>query len=281
VEPRRGRRPRARALWEAGRALILSLPTLNWLDFTETGLRPVAPLEDVLAAAAEAGFTYVGLDDVSVDGRALDDVAALLDTHDLRCTDVGVLRLGDDADAAGLAALATAVGAPTCIAAVFGDVETAVRELRAAADVLAAVDVRIALEHAGYSGLPTLARAVEVCEAVDWERCGLLIDSWHVFHAADDPWSAFTALEPSQIALVHLNDGAPHAGDDPVQGSRFRRLPPGRGSLDLGRFLDVLEAIGYDGVVSFEVLSGDLRARAPLAAAQELLNSRNAIRAIR
>src|SRR5204862_3916563 len=105
VEPRRRRRPGGRVRGEPlrrhdeGLDLILSLPTLNWLDFTSTGPQPVAPLEEVLAAAAGAGFGNVGLDDVSTAGRAPGDVAALLRSNGLRCTDVGVLRIGGDADA--------------------------------------------------------------------------------------------------------------------------------------------------------------------------------------
>jgi sugar phosphate isomerase/epimerase len=240
------------------------------------------PLEDVLAAAAAAGFGHVGLDDVSTAGRSPDEVATLLRLHGLHCTDVGVLRIGDDADAERLAELAAAVAAPTCIAAVYCDVDAAVRELRAAAAVLRSAGVRIALEHAAYGGLPTLEAAVEVCATVGWERCGLLVDSWHVFHTGDDPWSLLAALDASQIALVHLNDGAAETpGADPVEESRFHRLPPGGGALDLARFLEVLEAIGYAGVVSLEVLSAELRRASPLAAARELLVAGGAVRAIR
>jgi sugar phosphate isomerase/epimerase len=287
VEPRGRRRPGGRARGEPlrrhdeGLDLILSLPTLNWLDFTDDGPHPVAPLEDVLAAAAEAGFTHVGLDDVSAAGRDPEEVAALLGALGLRCTDVGVLRIGADADAERLAALAAATAASTCIAAVYGDIRSAAADLRRAADVLDGAGVRIALEHAAYGGLPTLAAAVQVCEAVGWERCGLLVDSWHVFHAGDDPWSLLTALAPSQIALVHVNDGAAGAAADPVRESRFARLPPGRGGLELTRFVAALDAIGYDGVVSLEVLSAELRSSPLLAAAEELHRAGGAVRSIR
>jgi sugar phosphate isomerase/epimerase len=235
----------------------------------------------VLAAAAEAGFTHVGLDDVSTAGRDPEQVAELLGTLGLLCTDVGVLRIGDDPDAERLAELAAATAASTCIGAVYCDTRSAVRELRRAADVLDGAGVRIALEHAAYGGLPTLATAAEVCDTVGWERCGLLVDSWHVFRAGDDPWSVLTTLAPSQIALVHVNDGAARAAADPVRESRFARVPPGRGGLDLTHFLAVLDAIGYDGVISLEVLSEELRRSPPLAAAQELHRSGDAVRAIR
>jgi sugar phosphate isomerase/epimerase len=258
------------------------VPTLNWLDFDDACVRSVAPLEDVLAAAAGAGFAHVGLDDVSVGDREPEDVAALLAEHGLRCTEVGVLRIGAAADPARLAALAAAVGACTCIAAVSRHSTTAVSELRAAADTLHPLGIRIALEHAAYSGLRTVADAVDVCAAVGWDRCGLLVDSWHVFRAEADPWRTLAALDASQIELVHLNDGAAEpVGGDAAHESRFDRLPPGRGDLDLGRFLDLLDTIGYDGVVSLEVLSAELRRRTPLAAARELYTSGSAVRSFR
>ncbi len=137
--------------------------------------------------------------------------------------------------------------------------------------MLADAGVRTALEFAPYGGLTTLADAVDVCAAVGWERCGLLLDSWHFFRSGE-PWPMLRSLDADEIGLVHVND-APEPEHDLIYESRFRRLPPGAGTFSLDDFVDALEAIGYDGVVSIEVLSEELRGRPPAAGAQELFDS--------
>ena len=131
--------------------------------------------------------------------------------------------------------------------------------------------LRIALEFAPYGGLRTLSDAIDVCAAVGWERCGLLVDTWHFFRSGE-PWQLLRSLDADQIALVHVND-APAMERELVFESRFRRLPPGSGTFPLAAFADALAAVGYDGVVSIEVLSSALRRRPPADGARELLES--------
>jgi sugar phosphate isomerase/epimerase len=230
----------------------------------------------VLAGAAAAGFRRVGLDDLTVAGRDPDDVAAVLRAHGLTCTDVGVLRVGEGdvhEASAGLAALASATGAGVCIAALYtATAAEAIPLLRAATTILAESGVRAALEFVPYGALPTLSDAVEVCEAVGWERCGLLVDTWHFFRSRE-PLERLHSLDRSQIALVHINDALPLASDDLVHESRFRRAPLGAGTFELAEFAATLAELRYEGVVSIEVLSGDLRSRPPAAGARELLDS--------
>ena len=236
---------------------------------------PAWPLDDVLVAAAAAGFRDVGLDDLTVAGADPEQVAALLRSHGLACTDVGVLRVGVGdvrAQAEALAALASATGAGLCIAALYTPTpDEALADLRTAADVLDEAGLRIALEFAPYGGLRTLSDAIDVCAAVGWERCGLLVDTWHFFRSGE-PWQLLRSLDADQIALVHVND-APAMERELVFESRFRRLPPGSGTFPLAEFADALAAVGYDGVVSIEVLSSALQRRPPADGARELLES--------
>jgi sugar phosphate isomerase/epimerase len=235
----------------------------------------VWPLDDVLAGAADAGFRCVGLDDLTVAGRELDDVAALLRTHELTCTDVGVLRVGEGdvcVAAHGLAALASATGAGICIAALYTATDEAIPGLCAGGEILAEAGVRIALEFVPYGGLPTLSAAIDVCDAVGWERCGLLVDTWHFFNSGE-PWSLLRSLDRDQIALVHINDALALPGDDLMRESRFRRAALGAGTFRLAEFAAVLEELRYEGVVSIEVLSAALRSRPPAEGAEELLKS--------
>lgn len=228
----------------------------------------------VVHAAAGAGFRSVGLDNVTLRTSAIETVAQMLRDHRLRCSDLGVLPIGrknasDVAEA--LAAVAHATGATTCIAAFFAPVEeaAAVRALDECATVLGDVGVRIALEFASYGGLTRLIDAVALCDKVGWDRCGLLIDTWHFFRAGAD-WPTLQGLGGDQIALVHLNDGLPDVGDDPVRAGRYERLPAGRGTFPLSEFVATLEAAGYAGTLSAEVLSDAIRLRPPAEGASLL-----------
>ena len=210
-----------------------------------------------------------------MDGHA--GLAAALAARDLVCSDVGVLVLGtagvrDATDR--LARIATAVGAPLCIAAVPRPIprDEAIRQLDAAAATLSQAGVRIALEFAAYGGLTRLADAVALCEAVGWERCGLLVDTWHFFRSGE-PWSLLRSLDGDRVALVHVNDGARTGNGDPVAESRFQRLPPGAGEFPLDAFAAVLDEIGYGGALAVEVLSDDVRLLPPRIGARLLLAS--------
>jgi sugar phosphate isomerase/epimerase len=242
---------------------------------------PEWPLETILDGAATAGFRGIGLDRYTVAeyaaGGRVDRLAELLQERRLACTDVGVLPVGSP-DVAGaaeeLARLAATTGAPACLAAHFAPAsnEQAVRELRAAAEVLAEAGTRIALEFVAYGPLRTLVEASELCEAVGWERCGLLVDTWHVFRGKQS-LSLLRSLDGKQIAIVHVNDGALHPASDAVSEGRFGRLPVGAGAFPLGQFASALEATGYRGAISAEVLSAELRARPPEEGARRLMQS--------
>jgi sugar phosphate isomerase/epimerase len=191
----------------------------------------------------------------------------------LTCSDVGVLPVGaaDVGTAARrLAALGEATSARLCIAAFFADVDRAraIRELRRCADLLDASGIRIALEFTSYGGLTRLADAADLCDAVGWHRCGVLVDTWHFFRT-DAPWAALEALGADQIALVHVNDGPAAAADDRILESRFGRLPVGAGSFPLTQFGAALGS--YSGPFSSEVLSDTIRLRPVAEGARTLL----------
>lgn len=271
----------------------LSFPTLQVSPLFGVHHRPA----DVIAAIADAGWSAIGVDLDLV--TALGDeaggltaeaadvaVAQLLVAAGLRGTDVAVLVLHADlaavvARARRLAALADAIGAHHCVIA-FADGAQALDPASAQAldllatcsEILGAVGVRGALEFVPYGPLTTLAAARALCAAVGPERCGLLVDSWHVIVGGSlDELSALTADE---IALVQFSDAAPPpTGADLATHSRERRELPGAGRFDLGGFVAAVAATGYDGVVSPEILSVRWR-RAPLAEFATELHRRSA-----
>jgi sugar phosphate isomerase/epimerase len=243
---------------------------------------PAWPLERVVDAVARAGSPGIGLDvytiahHVDVGGR-LEDVAALLRSRGLVCTDVAPLLIAEDGSRAAaeeLTHVAAVTGARICIAAVSSPTprEDVIRSLRLCANIVRESGGRLALEFTSYGGLTSLSDAIDLCDAVGWERCGVLVDSLHFFRTGES-WSNLRALDGDQIALVHLDDAPAATRHDSMFESRFRRLPPGAGSLPLEEFRDAIATTGYDGVVSAEVLSAELRALSPEEGARALIGA--------
>jgi sugar phosphate isomerase/epimerase len=228
-------------------------------------------LTEILDAAAAAGFTSVGLDAVTGAGAA--DLAGMLGARGLTCTDVGVLVLGPDAvaDARRLSALARVSGATTCIVAWPAGVDGR-HALELSADLLGSSGVRLALEFFPFGALPTLEDALAACEAIGWDRCGVLLDIWHFFRSGE-PWSLLRSLDPGQIALVHADDAPAMVSDDLVHETRHRRVPIGSGTFAVAEFVSAVDALGYRGVISAEVLSTSLREGPPLEGARVLMNA--------
>ena len=256
---------------------------MNWLRFaSDREPVPEWPLEAILDGAAAAGFGAVGLDRHTVArhvdaGGNVERLGEELRARGLSCTDIGVLPLGTPGvgDAAELLArLASATGADTCIAAHYAPTsfEAAARELTASAEILAAAGATLALEFVVYGPLRSLDDATDLCEAVGWDRCRLLVDTWHVFRGGE-PLSRLRSLGGEQIGLVHLNDGAATPHDDAVLEGRFGRLLPGCGAFPLSEFAAAVEATGYRGPVGVEVLSEELRRLPPDEGARELMRS--------
>ncbi len=91
-------------------------------------------------------------------------------------------------------------------------------------------------------------------------RAGLLIDSWHVGFG-DSTWKDLAEVPLDDIAYVQFTDALePDSRDRPIRETLHRRALPGDGVLELDRFARTLLDRGWDGIVSAEVLSADLRA---------------------
>jgi sugar phosphate isomerase/epimerase len=228
----------------------------------------------VLDGVADAGFGAVGLDHYTLDGHHPDRVASALRARGLTCSDVGIVRVGElqRADLERLAETGAALGCGLCIAALYRPLrhDDAVRDLRAAAAVLAPAGIRLAFEFTSYGNATSLAAASAICDDVGWDRCGLLVDAWHVFRGGES-LDDIAALDGDRIALVHVSDGAAEPLADALLEGRFHRLPPGAGAFDLDGFFAALDAARYAGPVALEVLSEELRLLEPADAARRLL----------
>jgi sugar phosphate isomerase/epimerase len=148
-----------------------------------------------------------------------------------------------------------------------------VQRLRRIAEVLAGHGLRFGLEFVApyhlrqrwrHEFIFTPGQMLELAAEVG-ENAGLLVDCFHV-HAAGDTWKRVAEIPASKIVLAHLND-APNVPLAEIDDGK--RLLPGDGAIDLPAFISALKTSGYDGPVSLEVFSDDLRAMPPLEAAKK------------
>ena len=122
--------------------------------------------------------------------------------------------------------------------------------------------MRLAIEFMPHTPLKILAMAAQLCDALGWERAGLVLDSFH-FYQAQTPIDQLRALQAHQIALVQCSDAATTCPSDVANESRNHRLLPGAGVLPLAEWSSALLGVGYEGPVVAEVLSEDVRRSTP------------------
>jgi sugar phosphate isomerase/epimerase len=150
-----------------------------------------------------------------------------------------------------------------------------VQRLKPIAEVLAGAGLRFGLEFVApyhlrrrwkHEFIFTPGQMLELAAEVG-ENVGLLVDCFHV-HAAGEPWQRVAEIPGNKIVLVHLND-APRVPLGQIQDGE-RLLPGGGGgAIDIPAFIGSLTQAGYDGPVSLEVFSAELRAMPPLEAARK------------
>ena len=258
---------------------VLSFATMATVALERDGSATVQhPVERVLEAAAGAGFRGVALDWFTLRAaeRAGVDAADIADrVRDLGLvvTDLSALGLGADASTdervtASMARRCAALGIPLCAVVIAVPPSPAVDDrLARVADVFAASGVRLALEFVPYTAARTLAEARAVCERIGYERCGVLVDTWHLARSGGSP-ADIADLAPHEIACVQLADAAPGAADDLAEESRRARLLPGEGVVDFSAVATALAKVGYDGPLGTEVLDSRLAVQPPEAVAE-------------
>jgi sugar phosphate isomerase/epimerase len=141
------------------------------------------------------------------------------------------------------------------------------RRLREMADVFGDHGLRFGLEYVGtwsawtsvqFPWVHTMAETLELIENIGRANVGLVLDSWHWYHALESV-EDITALTNDQVVVVDLNDGT--AGlDRKAMQDTTRELPAATGVINVGAFLTALADIGYDGPVRAEPFSKTLNA---------------------
>ncbi len=131
--------------------------------------------------------------------------------------------------------------------------------LRQVANLLKDHGLRLGLEYVGpktswsarrYTFIHTLAEMKDLIAEIDTGNVGLLLDSWHWYHAGDTSLDLLN-LKAEEVVAVDLND-APAGVPKDQQVDNRRELPAATGVIDLAGFLNALNQIGYDGPVRCE-----------------------------
>jgi len=141
------------------------------------------------------------------------------------------------------------------------------QRLREAAKVLGDHGQRLGLEYVGpktswtagqYPFIHTMAETKELIAEIGRDNVGLMLDSWHWYNARETADDLLT-LAGRDVVCCHLND-APSGVPIDQQVDGRRELPCATGVIDLKAFLGGLLKIGYDGPISAEPFSRQLRA---------------------
>lgn len=237
--------------------------------FNESALLGQEP--DLLAlvdAAADAGFRWVGLDVMSLDdwqrrGHPVDEVRARLDARAMRCWEMTGINVGDRDETLARTARVVAHAAvlePRWILTNFElplD-DSSLTTLLHACDALDTVGAAPAVEYLPWTPVDSAASALTVIDRLGERRAGVLPDVWH-HRRGPDTDADLAALPVERIAYVQVDDALPAESDDAIHETLHRRTLPGDGELDVVGWWRVLRGIGFDGVVSIEVLDARRR----------------------
>lgn len=217
------------------------------------------PTADLVSSASAAGFTAVGINADRVDAAGVDAYAAT----GIRCHELLALVVGDDesamvASAEGLADRAQTIGAEWVLTVFTEKVPLA--RIERCAKMFDGAGAGIAVEYTPLGAIPTIGDGMEYVRAASRSgRAGLMIDSWH-FGFSENTWEDLVAVPLDDIAYLQFTDALePEYRDRMIRESLHRRALPGDGILELHRFADAFLDRGWDGTVSVEVLSAELR----------------------
>lgn len=150
-----------------------------------------------------------------------------------------------------------------------------VERLKPVAEILGEYGCRFGLEFIGprtlrqdrkHAFIYTMDGMLALCRDLG-PNVGLLLDLWH-WYTSHGTWEDLARLGNDDVVNVHVND-APAGIPVDEQIDNQRCLPGETGVLDIGRFLAVLDAMGYDGPVTAEPFSARVNALSPQDALRE------------
>ena len=246
------------------------------------------PILDQIVAAAEAGYVAIELwhdkiDEHLQEGGSLEEIRAALEDHDLTVPTTISLpnwfdTTGDEYAAAiehckRLMGQAAEIGALHIIASPpqgIANYDLGAQHYRELLEIGCAMGVKPAMEFLGFvQQLNTIEDALEVMGKSRHAEATMILDPFHVFRGGGSVES-ITKLKESQIAICHFND-TPSNPPREQQHDR-NRVMPGDGHLDLKRYVELLNQIGYQRYLSLELFKEDLWSHNPIKVAKIGLN---------
>lgn len=256
------------------------------------------PFPEAAQLGSDCGFEGIQVDLSYLTEHGPEEYRGVLSTHGFR---PGTLALPVDIDAgereyerqldalADAAERAAAIGCTRCSTYVmsFSDerpfeenFEFHRRRLAGAAEILADHSIDLGLEFLGpetlrdgheYEFVHTAEGMLELCDAIDPDSTGLLLDSWH-WYTSGASLETLHALDADDIVDVHVNDAPSGVPLEQLEDT-VRRLPGETGVIDIESFLQHLADVGYDGPVSAEPFSERVEAMPADEAAAETRES--------
>ena len=146
--------------------------------------------------------------------------------------------------------------------------------LRDIARVLGDANMRFGIEYVApktlwttgrYPFVHTMAEMRELIAEIGRPNVGLVLDSWHWYHAGDSA-ADIRALPSEAVVSVDLNDAPLGVLKDQMV-DNHRELPAATGVIDIKAFLGALETIGFHGPVRAEPFNEAVRKMLPDEAA--------------
>ncbi|QCL97746.1 sugar phosphate isomerase/epimerase family protein [Agrobacterium tumefaciens] len=145
-------------------------------------------------------------------------------------------------------------------------------QLAEIADIAADRSLKIGFEALSWGTcISTYDHAYKVVRTANHKGLGIVLDSFHTL-ALQDPLLDIPSIDPGQLFYVQIAD-APMLSLPLIDWSRHHRRLPGNGDMDVGAFLRSVTQTGYNGTISLEIFSDELKGRPALEVAREGMDS--------
>ncbi|MBX0341208.1 sugar phosphate isomerase/epimerase family protein [Lactiplantibacillus plantarum] len=232
--------------------------------------------EDRCKAASAAGYDGIGLRaetyvDALNEGLTDDDILAILDKYNIRCTEVEYIVQWCEATRTYEQKYKEQACFHMC--ELFGvkhintglmedyDIDYTAKKLQELA--ARAGDLIIALEPMPYSGLPNLDKTWKIMQKANCDNVYMLLDMWH-WVRANQPYDLLTEEQAKRVISIQIDDAytRPYADSILRDESMHDRLAPGAGDLDTAGFVKMIKDAGVDPkVIGVEVISDQYMAK--------------------
>ena len=123
------------------------------------------------------------------------------------------------------------------------------------ADIGKQYGIRFQLEGAAWTPIHSMSQCLELLGEANRDNVGLVLDFWHFWAGGDTSPDEVARLDKSLIYGVHFCDGLrPEQGEEWPDEKLLRDFLPGEGKIPLKEWVAAVQATGFDGVWSTEIL---------------------------